>query len=299
MNYRKIVKKVAALMIPCSLIIAPISTFATDIQNQDKDSTYNREYNICSQKVSVEFDPTIASKVTPNDIDDILQDKSTSSKVKIVADDNLKKDDLEHSTEMDLYVYSEGNLVKFQIEKEYADFLTSNEIRDMLADADCTAIHVYEVGEASSDNEADIAKAVPKRAVGYYVRTGAAKKTGGQYVKKDVFAGSVAKGETKKITYSGSLEFSVSSAAGTYYAKSDLKKGLKAKVSCSISRTLDSKGMKAGCNSREFRVKYYAQKYTRTQQKIDAKKGTPIGKKVTATVSEPTKYASYSKDTKK
>lgn len=30
-----------------------------------------------------------------------------------------------------------------------------------------------------------------------------------------------------------------------------------------------------------------------------AKKGTPIGKKVTATVSEPTKYASYSKDTKK
>lgn len=95
-------------------------------------------------------------------------------------------------------MYSKGNLVNFQIEKEYADFLTSNEIRDMLTEADCTAIHVYEVGEASSDSEADIANSVPKRAVGYYVRTGAAKKTGGQYVKKDVFAGSVAKGETKK-----------------------------------------------------------------------------------------------------
>ena len=122
MNYRRIAKKVAALIIPFSLVIAPMSTFATDNQIQDKDSTYNREYNIGSQKVSVEFDPAIASKITPNDIDDILQDKDSSSKVKIVADDNLKKDDLEHSTEMDLYVYSKGNLVNFQIEKEYADF---------------------------------------------------------------------------------------------------------------------------------------------------------------------------------
>lgn len=91
MNYRRIAKKVAALIIPFSLVIAPMSTFATDNQIQDKDSTYNREYNIGSQKVSVEFDLAIASKITPNDIDDILQDKDSSSKVKIVADDNLKK----------------------------------------------------------------------------------------------------------------------------------------------------------------------------------------------------------------
>lgn len=46
MNYRRIAKKVAALIIPFSLVIAPMSTFATDNQIQDKDSTYRQGFNI-------------------------------------------------------------------------------------------------------------------------------------------------------------------------------------------------------------------------------------------------------------
>lgn len=289
---KKIVRTLSVVVLLMSM------TMTVFADNQNGSQSLSEQMKNKNQKISVSIDPTIVEKLDKKDISDIVKEQPDSAKIEIVDESNLKQSDLENSSDNELYVYSNGKMIRFEIEKSCANKLSVQEAKEMMDDDDSYSIHVYDVG--TDENLSNMKSTVALQAVtGYYVRTGAAKKSGGQYIRKDVFAGSVAKGETKKITYSGSLSFSVVSASGTYYEKSGLKKGLKAQVSCSISRTLDSKNMKKGCNSREFRIKYYAQKYTRSQQKIDAKRGTPIGKKRTATVSEPTKYASYSKDTKK
>lgn len=255
------------------------------------------EITVGETKVIV--DSTISEGLSSNDFQNIIKENPSSDKIKVVSEDKLSTEDIENSSETPLYIIKNGKFVQILIEPECRNQLSVLETKEILDSTDGSCIHIYEVGESDENEITNIAQNAATRATGYYVRTGDPKKTGKPYARKDVFAGSVAKGETKKISYSGSIEFSVTSAESTYYSKGALSSGLRAKLSCTITRTLDSKNMKSGCNSREFRIKYYAQKYTRTQKKIDAKRGTQIGKTRTATVSEPTKYASYSVDTKK
>ncbi len=285
----RIWKRILCLAV-ASMLGLPISVSADSLSGNVLTEKECVNYN----SIDVTLDSSLLNQIQPQDIQKITTENPDSNEINVVDEAKLKATDLLQSDQIPLYIYKNGKLIRFTIDHSYANQFTVAETRALIDETDGDAIHIYEVGAT--------AEVVPTphnastKATGYYVRTGEAKKSGSQYVKKDVFAGSVAKGESKKITYTGSLEFSVTSAESSYYSKSQLKYGLKAKITCSFTRTLNSNNMKSGCNCREFRVKYYAQKYTRTQKKIDAKRGTQIGATRTATVSEPTKYLSYSID---
>ncbi len=282
------------IAVALGMLVLPISVNADSSLGN---GTSEKECVNCNS-VDVMLDSSISDQIQPQDIQEITMENPTSNEINVVAESNLNEMDLRDSNQTPLYIYRNGELIRFIIESSCVNQLTVAEVRSLIEENEGGAIHVYEVGESTETDVIATPESASTTATGYYVRTGEAKKSGSEYVKKDAFAGSVAKGESKKITYSGSLEFSVTSTASSYYSKSELKSGLKAKISCSFTRTLNSNNMKSGCNCREFRVKYYAQKYTRTQKKIDAKKGTQIGATRTATVSAPTKYLSYSVDKK-
>lgn len=110
-------------------------------------------------------------------------------------------------------------------------------------------------------------------------------------VMKDDFIISVAKGETSQL----SVEYNVTvdqKISGSYYTLSaELKSSVTAKFLISKIWTGPSEG--SGYNSREFRVKYYGNKYNYVQQRLldGYVSGTKEGK-----VTKPTKYLSYSID---
>ena len=116
-------------------------------------------------------------------------------------------------------------------------------------------------------------------------------KSGSEYVKRDDFVISVARGEEKTLSkrFSATVKSSIS---GSYYSlNSQLSSSLKA----TFEITQKWKGPDSPYNSTEYRVKFYAQKYNYEQDRCldgyvsGTKKGTVI---------KPTRYLSYSIDRK-
>ncbi len=119
---------------------------------------------------------------------------------------------------------------------------------------------------------------------------------GSEYVDKDVFITSVAKGETISLKKKFTSSLGLSLESGAVYDSASAKSGLTSKVTYSVEKKHKYKGPseKSKYNTREYRVQFYAKKCY-VKQKV---KGYP-SKHVTtykATYEVPVKYYSYSID---
>lgn len=183
---------------------------------------------------------------------------------------------------------SDGGTATISIPAEYDGQLTDTELQDF-ADGckDGDFITIYEIHDVSTSEEtvSEAPYAVP-----IYRHLTTKTKVDAEFAKDDKFVISVARGETVSLSTKFSAKL-VTSVSGTYYV--DL--GFTDEVVCTIDRTKTFTGPDAPYNSREYRVKFYAQKYNWTQERYLMPQNQLIGTK-SGTAEEAVRYASYSID---
>lgn len=173
----RIWKRILCLAV-ASMLVLPISVSADSLSG----NVLTERECVNYSSVDVMLDSSLLNQIQPQDIQKITTENPDSSEINVVDETELKATDLLESDQIPLYIYKNGKLIRFTIEHSYANQVTVAETRALIDETDGDAIHIYGVGET--------AEVVPTpynastKATGYYVRTGEAKKSGGQYVKK-------------------------------------------------------------------------------------------------------------------
>ena len=286
------------------------------------------ESNRKGEDVEILIEPTILDEISGEDIAEIINEGlcDTESQVEIVSEDTIAKNGIDSLQGDTAYIYTSdesliGVTLPEDIDEEDSgvvlELINDSDVRDgdivniynieeaieNEDDVDCNEEHEITVDSALIDEMDSIDSSknndISPEGVVYKITTGKAKKSGSEYVAKTQFVTSVAKGQKKELGYEFSGSAKTSIEAGACYNVASMKAGLEATVSVKIKAktTYSASGMAAGKNSREFRVKYFKQKYTRSQTKKNKVTGKKIGTK-TATIAKPTRYAEYSIDKK-
>lgn len=296
-----------------------------NIQINDCDvATEMQEVNANGILVNIKIDENVIGEIKGDDIAEILNNGlgTISEDVEIISSKSIQEDGMEPVEADSYYIFtndkkmvgvnvpddisiSDSNLLLDLVEDENVgdrDIVTLQGISEAVddvnrLDSDDNAVlgmnPEIETGFANLENEG-----ISPAALLYYIKTSKATKFGSEYVCKDKFIISVAKGEIVKLGKDFSVSVKTTLSAGSeYFDLAEMKAGLTATVTCKISKTTiyDAKDMAKGKNSREFRVKYYKQKYKRTQKKYRKLTDKLLDTK-TSTIEKPTKYLKYSID---
>lgn len=189
--------------------------------------------------------------------------------------------------------------VEVRIPQQYANALSYDELQEIVSDENIKngdVVSIEKVVTFSDHNQESSVSPnfviIPPMQLYNYTTTKS--KTGGEYVKKNIFVTSVSKGQTKTIEHkiSATLKTSIS---GTYYVDLGLDASITAEVKKGETRTGPPED--SAFNSREYRIKFFAQNYKWTQNKYLMATGEFVSK-ASGTASVPTKYAEYCIDSK-
>ncbi|MCB6900223.1 hypothetical protein LI036_08835 [bacterium 210917-DFI.7.65] len=193
-------------------------------------------------------------------------------------------------------VADNGSRVVVNVPAEYRDFMTDARIQEFGSIPDLQegdVINIENIGGVSPISDAALDENItPWNKVPIYRHVTTKTKDKGEYIKKDEFITSVARGQTITIgkTFTLSLSTTIS---GSYYDKAEL--GFKNAVSLTIQKTETYTGPAAdeGGNSKEYRVRFYAQNWKWKQERYLMPQNQLEGTK-TGTAVEATRFARYS-----
>ncbi len=290
--------------------------------------------NVTGEPVSISIDKEIVDEISGDDIEVILTKGlgTTENEIEIVSQDTLKKNGIDTMNPDGFYVFNEneelvGVTVSDEISKEdtsvIADIISDTpkdgdivNIEDVVAfeqpdepDNPPEVVEMINETENShnschepfnedlleNDGEGDVSA----EGLTYYIENGKKTESGSEYNSKDKFITSVAKGETVYLSSEFKASVSCTLEAGGCFDVAQAKAGMTSSVTCTIAKKtkFSSENMKKGKNSREFRVRFYKQKYTRKQYKKRRVTHKLLGTKE-AIFAVPTRYARYSIDKK-
>jgi len=234
--------------------------------------------------VNVNINDEILEKVEPQDILDIIEenDLDNFSTVTINDIESIEYDDDVLYSMEEVSDFSEGEIL-FDSEEELVEAV--DEAIEELEVVGDEAVENSVIGIETQWKASDIMRT-----------TTTLRNYGSQYVWKDVFIASAARGETYTLTKKFSTSVTLSLTGGAVFSGVSAKSGLKTSVSYSVAKSYKYSGPKAPYNSREYRVKLYAGNCY-VEQLV---RGYPSKnlRKYYATYRVPVKYASYSIDKK-
>lgn len=291
------------------------------------------ENNFVGEPVSISIDKDIVDEISGDDVEKILTNGlgRTESEIEIVSQDTLENNGMEAMDSDAFYVVNENDdLVGVTVSDEVSDEDT-DVVADIISDApmDGDIVNIDDVVNIEQPNEPDNPPEVVEmmnetedscndydelfddeqledcegdvsaEGITYYIENGKKSKSGSEYQAKDKFITSVAKGETVELSSEFKASVSCTLEAGACYDVAQAKAGMTGSITCTIAKKtkFSSANMQKGKNSREFRVRFYKQKYTRKQYKKQRITHKTLGTK-TATFAVPTRYARYSIDKK-
>lgn len=152
-SMKKIILKTSLLL--CIMLLGTATlVFADTASDANQPLKTDMEYEIDGSKVSVEIDSVLVSKLNAKTVYNLAKEHTQDS-IKIVSEENLSQENLSESSELDLFVYANQKLVKFQVEKASADKLSVEEAKGLIEDSansDSNNVHVYDVGSDSSNS---------------------------------------------------------------------------------------------------------------------------------------------------
>lgn len=301
-----------------------------NIQIKDCDvTTEMQEKNANGTLVNIKIDENIVGEIKGEDIEEILNNGlgTVNEEIEIISSEAIQEDGIESTAGGSYYIFTNdkkmvGLNISGDVSINDSDVLLDLVEDDNVGNGDIVNLQsIFEAEDIDGDismaadnndvlvinpkieNEFDNVGNSANEGVGiaaltYYIKTTTANKSGEEYVCKDKFIISVAKGETVKLgqDFSCSVKTTLS-ADSEYFDLAAMKAGLTSTITCKISKTAtyDSKNMAKGKNSREFRVKYYKQNYKRTQKKY-RKATDKLLETRKSTIKKPTRYLKYSVD---
>lgn len=206
------------------------------------------------------------------------------------------KDQIDNTAIRQQVITSDG-IVEVRIPQQYANALSYDELQEIVSDENIKngdVISIEKVVTFSDQESAVSPNFVIIPPIQLYRYTTNKSKTGGEYVKKNVFVASVSKGQTKTIEQkiTATLKTTIS---GTYYVDLGLDASITVEVKKGETRTGPPENSEY--NSREYRIKFFAQNYKWTQNKYYMATGEFVSQ-TSGTASVPTKYAEYCIDSK-
>ena len=193
-------------------------------------------------------------------------------------------------------VADNGSRVVVKVPAEYRDFMTDARIQEFGSIPDLQegdVINIENIGGVSPISDAALDENItPWNKVPIYRHVTTKTKDKGEYIKKDEFIISVAKGKTTTIKQTFTLSLSTM-VSGSYYDKAEL--GFKNAISLTIQKADTYTGPTdgEGGNSKEYRVRFYAQNWKWKQERYLMPQNQLEGTK-TGTAVEATRFAEYS-----
>lgn len=289
------------------------------------------ENNIAGDSVSISIDEEIVEEISGDDVEQILTNGlgTTETEIEIVSQNTLEEEGIESMDSEGFYVFNENDeLVGVTVSDDVSDEDT-DVVTDIISDVPTEGdiINIDSVVDFEQPDEPDNPPEVVEmmnetensyngfvdmfdeeqlyeeegdvsaEAVTYYIQNGKKSKSGSEYKDKDRFITSVAKGETVELSSTYSSSISCTLEAGACYDVAQAKAGMTSKITCTVAKKtkFSSANMQKGKNSREFRVRFYKQNYTRIQYKKMRATHYTLGTKK-ATFAVPTRYARYNID---
>jgi len=197
--------------------------------------------------------------------------------------------DTTNNIDMEIYV-NDNTSITATVPKEFQQLLNNQDLLDIaldegLKDGQHITIHHVE----SANDEIGISPYLI--VLNSYPTT--LTKVGTEWAAQSYFVISVAKGQTTTLTSAFSQELTAGISGSYYSVTAELKGSVKA--SYSITHQFTGPPESSYYNSREYRVRFYAQTYNFNQHHYMS--GMYIGTK-TGTVKKPTRWASYSIDSR-
>lgn len=292
------------------------------VNDSEVTTDFSRE-NVNGCKVDISIDKEIVEDIKGHDIEDILEEGlgTVNDEIEIVSQDTLTEEKLDDINDS-FYIYTNNNelvgiTVPDQIKEKDIDIVLDlaenvGKNGDIINIKEIVDIEQPEEQENnwandkrdiivnnmdSLDTECPEDTSVSTEALTYYIENGPKKKSGNEYKAKDIFVLSVAKGQSITLKKSITNSINISMEGGVAFDATTAKAGMKTSIKSiySKSATYDSKDMAKGKNSREFRTRFYKQKYKRTQYKKRKLTHKTIDT-TQVTYGVPTKYANYSVD---
>lgn len=236
--------------------------------------------------VNVEVNSDVVENVSAEEILDIIEDNDLNQ-FETISINAVNEIEYEDDT---IYSYEENG-------DSQSEIITAEEIQELEEDLEDETVTAEETQELEEELEDETVIGIEPQYKWYEtIRTCTTSRTyGSQYVYKDVFIASAAKGETYTLTKSFSTSVELALEAGGVYSGISAKAGLTTKVTYSVEKKHQYEGPSSSLyNAREYRVKLYAKKCYVTQKV----KGWPSKHISTfkATYRVPVKYISYSRD---
>lgn len=257
--------------------------------------------NIDEKSPKLDISKDVAGKINENDIERILDDKDGNGSVKIISDKEFMAEKVQNITD-DEYVYSNGNLIGIRVNKEDVKSIDNEDIMEIIKDlSDGDVVNIDESGTASEEEvEAPVGDSMQTRGITTYVKNGSAQKYGKEYSPKsgDKFVLSVAKGETVVLTKEITKSSKYKIESGVALEVGSITQGLASSMTAKYTKSTKYTGPTTkGTNTREYRVKFYRQKYKRKQTEYRKITNTKL-KEENIIFSIPSKYLKYSIDKK-
>lgn len=310
LNFRKR-KAIGLICLIMSLIIGSSTiVFADSNEGVFEDCDIKTDFhakNVNGENVTIAIDEDIVKNISSDDVENILTDGygQDHNNIQVVEKSNLTDNDIKCLGDGALYIYAENSLVGFQINPEIANDIDSEEIIDIFDESENEAlISVNNIIASDNVSNAVIQSSEENlernsRGLTYYIKNLKAQKSGNQYVSSDHFIISVAKGHSITLSKSKSWTSKFSVDGGYHFVKADLQRNLTGSLTAAygVKHKWEGPGKNSKYNSREFRVKFVRQKWTRIQEKRRRVTDTLLDTR-TAKLSAPVKYIEYSKDLK-
>jgi len=232
--------------------------------------------------INVNIDSEVVNDVSPVEILEIIEENDLNGFETITID---AAEEIEYEDDI-LYSIQEVN----DLESE----MTITDNIEEFEQLEEEMLEQLEESETVIEDETTIGIEPQWKLYDLYLTYTTSRTYGSQYLYKDVFIASAARGETYTLTKKFSSSISLSLESGSVFNGTSAKSGLTSSVSYSVAKSHKYSGPPESSiyNSREYRVKFYAKKCNVTQKV----KGYP-SKHVTTykgTYRVPVKYLSYS-----
>ena len=143
----KRLQKIIPLLLATMMVAVGTCPFVFADTHSNTTVQKHMEYTIDGKSIHVEVDSDLLTKLPKKDIDSaVKENKGSDKEIRIVAEDNLKKKDLEDSETNVLYVFSSSKLTRVQVDKENADKISVRQVKEMIEENEGSFVHVYDVG---------------------------------------------------------------------------------------------------------------------------------------------------------